>query len=174
MSRWEILHGYCLKNSALELKTGFSIKMEMILHWSFGIFHVVQNEFLEFKIFNNSIVRLKGFQEKPGPLFGFQKIKKWKKTTFSFLSYFSSFASEKLKKKRRKSPWAASILSGMFLYSRILVGENFLISFFIFSPYQNYICCCDTRKHSPLAKTVNPAKISASKPAIVPRLLKWT
>ena len=116
---------------------------EMMLHWSFGIFHVIQNEFLEFKIFNNSIDRLKAFQEKPSSLFGFQKnAHKWRKRTFSFLSHFEK-EKRKKKRKKRKRPSAVSILGGISLYSRTVVGEKITIqkfnTCFILSLYQNWI-----------------------------------
>ena len=97
----------------------FRIMRESVPQWWFGLFHVVQNEFLEFKIFKNSIDRLKALQEKPSPLFGFSKIQTWKKTTFSFPSYFIFC----FQNRKKKSPSAVSILSGFFLYFRFFIGQ---------------------------------------------------
>ena len=75
----------------------------MMLHWSFGIFHVIQNEFLEFKIFNNSIDRLKAFQEKPSSLFGFQKNAQMKETNIFIPKSFWKRKKKKEKKEKKKA-----------------------------------------------------------------------
>ena len=98
----------------------------MIPQLSFGVFHVVQNELIGLKSFNHSIDRLKAFHDKPRPLFGSQENTE---VNENIHSQVISFASKKTKKKKISS--AMSILSGIFLYSRIIVGENFIIQNFI-------------------------------------------
>ena len=83
---------------------------------------IVHNESLEFKILNNCIDKVKAFQEKPIPLFGFQKNTAMKENNIFIPKSFLIFCQRKGKKE--KAPQQRQFKVAFFCIPESF-GENF-------------------------------------------------